>query len=405
MEPRFEKLRQRFQQVFREESRHQVVTRAPGRVILMGDHTDYNDGLVLASNLPNEAVVVASRRNDGMLGMYSVEYDERIQVPLASLKYLAGDGWANYPKSVIWALETAGQKFGGMNMLITSNVLQAGGLASSTAIEAAVALAAAALEGFTLETPALARNLQKAEGQFIGAPASLADPLTVLSCGKGNALFVDCRSQAAEQIPLVLDGAVLVVLDSGVSRSLKGSEHAKRREECKEALKALKVRNDSYEALRDVRVLAFERHHKALPPILAKRAEHVVYENDRVLKAVEALRAGDAAALGELMDRSHHSLAKLFKASTEEVDNLVELARRHEACLGARLTGGGFGGCAVALVKEEGLSSFLEQLPRAYRAKVGGKTQAWVVDIVEPASEIVDEEEELEDEEGGELEP
>ncbi len=401
MEPRFEKLRQRFQQVFREESRHQVVARAPGRVVLMGDHTDYNAGWSLATNLPTEAIVVGSRRNDGMLGMYSVEYDERIQVPLASLKYLADDGWANYPKSVIWALETAGQKFGGMNILITSNVLQGGGLASSTAIEAAVALVAATLEGFTLERPALAKNLQKAENQFIGAPSSILEPLSILSCEKGNALFVDCREQTTEQIPLMLDGAVLVVLDSGVSRSLKGGEHAKRREECKEALKALKARNEAYETLRDVRVLAFERHKKFLPPILAKRAEHVIYENDRVLKMVEALRAGDLPLIGELMDRSHHSLSKLFKASTEEVDALVELAKRHEACLGARMTGGGFGGCAVALVKEEGLSSFLEQLPRAYRAKVGGKTEAWVVDIVEPASEIEDESEEIDEENEG----
>ncbi len=182
-----------------------------------------------------------------------------------------------------------------------------------------------------------------------------------------------------EQVALALDGAMVVVLDSGVSRSLKTGDYTKRQDECKEALKLLQAKNTAYKALRDVKVLPFERHKSVLPPLLRMRAEHVVYENDRVLKAKDALLAGDAAVFGDLMNRSHRSLSRLMQVSTEELDALVALAQSDPACLGARITGGGFGGCAVALVKEEGLDEFLEKVKRGYWQKVGGKMRSYPV--------------------------
>jgi galactokinase len=390
MDPKLERLKQRFFQVFGDQGRHVTVTRAPGRVSLLGDHTDYNEGFGLAVNFPQEITVVAQRRGDGMLGMYSSEVEERIQVPVHNLRYVPGDGWANYPKGVMWALETAGQKLEGMNLLIEGHIPQGAGLASSTALSAACALAASSVEGFQLEDEALARVLQRAENQFLNVHSGILDPLCILTAGPGNALYMDARSLEREEIPLALDGALVVVLDSGIARSLKTGDYAKRQEECKEALKLLRTRNDSYKALRDVKVLAFERHKKVLPNVLSARAEHVVYENDRVQKAREALKANAAPEFGELMNKSHRSLSRLMQCSNEELDALVAQAQSDTACYGARLTGGGFGGCAVALVKEDGLDEFLERLKRGYWQKVGGKMKSWVLDLVSPASEIED---------------
>ncbi|MGH7442489.1 MAG: galactokinase [bacterium] len=390
MDPKLERLKQRFFQIFGDQGRHVAVTRAPGKVNLLGDHTDYNDGYGLAVNFPLDVTVIGQRRADGMLGMYSCDAEERIQVPIHNLRYVAGDGWANYPKGVVWALENLGQKFEGFNLLIEGRVPQGAGLASSTALAAACALAASSVEGFQVEVPDLARALRSAENQFMNVHSGILDPLCILTAGQGNALFMDARTLECEEIPLALDGAMVVVLDSGVARSLKIGDYAKRQEECREALKLLKTRNESYQSLRDLKVLAFERHRKVLPPVLAARAEHVVYENDRVLRASEALKGGDAVALGELMNKSHRSLSRLMRCSTEEMDALVGLAQADSACFGARLTGGGFGGCAVALVKEEGLDEFLERVKRSYWQKVGGKMKSWVLDLVGPASEVED---------------
>jgi galactokinase len=388
MDAKIERLRQRFFQIFGDQGRHVAVTRAPGRVNLIGDHTDYNDGYCLPVNLPLEVTVIASRRNDGMLGMYSSDFEERIQVPIHNLKYVAGDGWANYPKSVMWALETASQKLEGANYLISGQIPQGAGLASSAALEAAIALAASSVEGFQMERRPLATALQRGENQFMGVHSGVMDQTSILMAGKGSALFIDCKTHETEQVPLAFDGAAVVVLDSGVARSLKTGDFNKRRDECKEALRLLKTKNPAYESLRDVKVLPFERYKKVLPPVLSARAEHVVYENDRVLKAVEALKAGDAVVFGELMNKSHRSLRTLMQTSIEEIDALVLLAQSDPNCLGARMTGGGFGGCVVALVKEEGLDLFLEKVQRAYWQKVGGKLKHWVLDVVEPASEI-----------------
>jgi galactokinase len=391
MDPKLERLKQRFFQVFGDQGRHVAVTRAPGRVNLIGDHTDYNEGYALPVNFPAEVTVIAQRRGDGMLGMYSLENEERIQVPIHNLRYVPADGWANYPKGVMWALENAGQKLEGLNLLIEGKVPQGVGLSSSHALAAACALAASAVEGFQMEKREIAKALQRAENQFMNVHSGIMDPLSILEAEKGNALFIDCRTLETEQLPLALDGALVVVLDSGISRSLKQGDYNKRRGECADALKLLAAKNPTYKALRDVKVLPFERYAKTLPSLLRARAEHVVYENDRVLKAKEALNASDAAAFGELMNKSHRSLSRLMQVSTEELDALVSHAQADPHCFGARMTGGGFGGCAVALVKEEGLDEFLDRVKRQYWQKVGGKMKSWVLDIVSPASEIDEE--------------
>ena len=239
MDPKIERLKQRFYQVFSDSGRHTTVTKAPGRVSLMGDHTDLHEGLVLSVNFPQEVTVVAQPRADGMLGMYNLEVEERIQVPVHNLRYVPGDGWANYPKGVIWSLENAGQKLEGLNILFEGKLPQGVGLASSSALGAAVALAAASLDGFQMDSKGMAKVLQRAENQFVHAHSGVSDALSILAARTGNALYTDCRSLESEQVSLAFEGAMLVVLDSGIARSLKTGDHAKRLEECKEAFKLL----------------------------------------------------------------------------------------------------------------------------------------------------------------------
>jgi galactokinase len=385
----YEKIRNKFLQVYRDDGNTISLVRAPGRVNLMGEHTDYNGGHVLPTNLGGmELVVAAQRRSDNVVSMYSMDYDERLSCTLGNLKNMQGDGWGNYVKAVFWALENAGHKLSGMNLLLSGNIPQGSGLSSSAALEAAVALSALYAEGGAVDSVKVAKSMQHAENSFIGVQSGIMDQMSVLLAPKGHALFLNCKTLEADGIPLNLNGSRLLVIDSGVSRSLKSGEYNKRREECKEALRLLKTRNESYQDLVDCKVLAFERHKSVLPGLLRMRAEHVIYENDRVLKAKEALLAGDTALLGELFKKSHRSQALLYQTSNEEIETLVNIAIKQESCLGARLTGGGFGGCIVALVKDEGLESFVDNLKRGYRQKAGGKAIIYPVQSTEPAGEV-----------------
>jgi len=385
----YEKIRNKFLQIYRDDGNAITLTRAPGRVNLMGEHTDYNEGLVLPTNLGGmEVVVAAQRRSDNVVSMYSMDYDERLSCTLGNLKNMQGDGWGNYVKAVFWALENGCHKPSGMNLVISGNIPQGSGLSSSAALESAVGLSALYAEGGNVDPVKVAKMMQNAENSFMGVQSGIMDQMSVLVAPKAHALFLNCRSLEADGVPLNMEGVRLLVIDSGVSRSLKNSEYNKRRDECKEALKLLKKKNDSYTALVDCKVLAFERHKGVLPGVLRMRAEHVIYEIDRVIKAKEAMLAGDAVALGELFKKSHRSQSLLYQTSCEEIESLVSICNSQESCLGARLTGGGFGGCIVALVKDDGLETFADNLKRAYKQKAGGKAIIYPVLPTEPAGEV-----------------
>ena len=369
-----------------------VAVRAPGRVNLIGDHTDYNEGFVLPMNIGRETVVVAERRKDDQVQVYSLDFDERINAPVHNLQYRADDGWANYVKGTLLALQNHGYKIDGLNLVIGGTVPQGAGLSSSASLEAAVARAASALYGFNWEPLGIAKALQQAENTFIGISSGIMDPLCITAAKKGHALFLDCRSNKWEDIPVDFDDASFVIIDSGISRSLKNTAFNDRRKECDEAMAILKKKNPRYQSLRDVGVVALERHKKALNPILRKRAEHVIHENDRVLKAADALKKKDAAAFGVLMNRSHRSLSLLFQTSNLELDALVEYAQRQEEVFGSRLTGAGFGGCTVSLVKKDQVEAFVEKTKRWFAQKRGMKATVIACDAAEAASELESEE-------------
>jgi galactokinase len=389
-----EKAKSKFQQLYASSSAAgiRVVTRAPGRVNLIGDHTDYNQGLVLPMNISREAVVVAQRRKDEGIQVYSLDFDERINMPVTNLQYRAEDGWANYVKATLASLQNHGHRIEPMNLVVGGNIPQGSGLSSSAALEAAVARAASALCGFPWDPLGVSKALQHGENSFIGVKSGLMDPLCVTAAKPGHALFLDCRDNTWEDIPVAFDDAAFVVIDSGVSRSLKTSAYNERRSQCEEGLALLKAKSDRYQSLRDVGVIAFERHKKSLPQILRKRVEHVVFENDRVKQAAQALKSGDSQAFGALMNKSHRSLSGLFDVSTDAIDSLVAYAVSQPEVLGSRLTGGGFGGCTVNLVKKDQLESFSEKTKRWFSQKRGMK--ATVIPCVEssPASELESEE-------------
>jgi galactokinase len=315
----------------------ELVASAPGRINLIGEHTDYNGGFVLPCAVGSR-VAIAIGRGGGEL--YSTNFAEAR--PMGGEK---DSSWADYPRGVAWAIGEAGGEIGGFRAVFVGDVPLGSGLSSSAAIEAAAAVALDALFELGMDRKELAILCQRAENDFVGVQSGIMDQYASLLCEQGAALLVDCRSLEAENVPLDLKkaGLTLLVCDTRVERSLADTGYNDRRATCERAARRLGV-----EQLRDARKGDLER----LSGEELKRARHIILENDRVLEAVEALRAEDFRAFGCLMYASHASMRGDFEISTPELDTFVELAERFGA-LGARLTGAGFGGCAVALVQNE----------------------------------------------------
>jgi galactokinase len=318
---------------------------APGRVNLIGEHTDYNSGWVLPFALDRGAVVAGARRGDGVLEVCSLQAGgEPVSVPLGKLRAGSVTGWAAYPAGVAWAMRAAGHPVAGASLLVDSGLPQGAGLSSSAALECAAALALAALSGVRVPREELAGLAQRAENDMAGVPSGIMDQAASLLCQAGRALLLDCRSGDTSQVPLdpAAAGLALLVVDTGARRALADGRYAQRRRECEQAARALGV-----PSLRDA---ADPAQAAAIPdPVLARRARHVISETCRVLRAVTLLQAGDLAGLGALLHASHVSLASDYEVSWERADVAVREAERAGA-LGARMVGGGFGGSVIALV-------------------------------------------------------
>jgi galactokinase len=327
-----------------------VVASAPGRVNLIGEHTDYNGGFVLPCAIDRRIAVAAGQ--DGEERLFSVDFEEAR--PLRG----RDDSWAKYPRGVAWALGEAGHDAGGFRAALAGDVPRASGLSSSAAIEAATVLALDALFGFGLDKKSLARICQRAENEYVGVASGIMDQYASLLGEAGSALLIDCRSLEAESVPLDLEGAglSLVVCDTRVERGLADTGYNDRRTACERAAETLGV-----EALRDATEGDLER----LSGEELRRARHVVTENARVMRAADSLRAKDFEAFGHLMYASHESMRDDYEISTPELDAFVETARSNGAP-GARLTGAGFGGCAIALMPTGNTETLAEACRRAF---------------------------------------
>ncbi len=345
-----------------------VVSRAPGRVNLIGEHTDYNQGHVLPVAIDRAVAVLAAPGTEGGVRAHSAEFEEGDEFALDSIEHLAEGGWRNYLRGVAWALREAAHSLRGLDLLIAGDVPIGAGLSSSAALEVALAGAFRAAGGLHIDDRDLALLAQRAENEFVGVQCGVMDQLAAVFGRRDHALLIDCRSLDVETLPLALErrGLRLVVVDSGVSRALGESAYNERQQECGEAAAALGLT-----ALRDLDAATLESRRLALPAPLFRRARHVVSEEARVLAAAEALRRGEIEALGPLLFESHASLRDDFSVSCPELDLLVELAARTEAVLGARLTGAGFGGCTLNLVRAEALPQFQRRVVRQYARATG----------------------------------
>jgi len=342
---------------------------APGRVNLIGEHTDYNDGFVLPMAIDRAAVVVFRPRDDRTLRGHSVAFGETKSLDLDELTAPGGDDWLSYVAGVAWAFESEGLATRGLDLVVDGDVPIGAGLSSSAALELATARALADAAAVDWDPVRMAELGQKAENQYVGMNCGIMDQFASAVSQAGHALLLDCRSLESRPVP-VPDAAAIVVMDTGARRSLAGSAYNDRRAACERVVAHLTTLDPVVSALRDATPQLLERAGDALDATDLKRARHVVPENTRPVKMAEALKAGDLAAAGQLMNNSHYSLRDLYEVSCEELDLITEIAREHPSCYGARMTGAGFGGCAVALVRAADARPFCDAILSAYKGKV-----------------------------------
>jgi galactokinase len=363
------------------------VYRAPGRVNLMGEHTDYNEGFVMPSAIGFYCWVAIAGREDRRLEVFSQEFPAGREVDLADSAIQASRSWSDYPVGVAVQLEKAGFRLRGANLLIHGEVPMGAGLSSSASIEVATALALAEESGHAIDREQLALICQRAENDFVGMRSGIMDQFISLHGRAGHALMLDCRTLefALVSIP---ESVKLVICNTGVKHQLAGSEYNRRREECEEAVRSLKKALPEIRALRDVSLEQLERNRGLVADVPYKRALHIVTENARVLDSVEALRRDDLQRFGENMAVSHRSLRDLFEVSCYELDLMVELANQREGVYGARMTGGGFGGATINLVDARRAEVFAESMSKAYQEKTGIAAQAYVCDPVDGGSRV-----------------
>jgi len=362
-------LRSRFAAVLGGGGQRPRLAVAPGRVNLIGEHTDYNDGFVLPMAIERSVRIAFRPRDDRSLCAHAVSFGETRTVSLEGLVPHPGLGWAAYVAGVAWALASAGHRVSGADLLIEGDVPAGAGLSSSAALEMATARALCVVSGIEWSAFEMARLGQRAENGFVGVNCGIMDQFASAASREGCALLLDCRSLAAEAIPIP-SAALVVVMDTGARRTLAGSAYNDRRASCEGVVRALSALAPGIAALRDVDAALLERGRDRIDETAFRRARHVISENHRPVEMAAALRVGDLEQAGHLMNDSHASLRDLYEVSSVELDLVTDLARQHPACWGARMTGAGFGGCAVALVDAVRAGAFLAEVHAAYKAAV-----------------------------------
>ena len=358
-------VRQRFIAEFNQDPA--FIVRAPGRVNLIGEHTDYNDGFVFPLAIDRATYIALRPRADKRVFAISLDMDERRQFALDDLQPPNDASWHDYLAGVAWILQERGYALRGWEGVLAGDVPIGAGLSSSAALELAAARAFYAVSGFKWDAATMALACQRAENEWLGVNCGIMDQMISAAGVQDRALLIDCRSLETFTAPLPA-GAAVVILDTGTRRGLVDSAYNERRAQCEAA-----ARHFCVAALRDVDVATFERGASQLDPVTRRRARHVITENDRTLRARDAMNAGDAAALGQLMIASHISLRDDFEVSSPALDAIVECANADDACFGARMTGAGFGGCAVALVASDGAEGFVERVTTSYVDATGNQ--------------------------------
>jgi galactokinase len=376
-------LQEKFRQCYGGQAR---IYRAPGRVNLIGEHTDYNDGFVMPAAIEFYVWIAIAPRNDRKLFLNSINFSEAVEIDLQK-GTTRRNHWSDYIAGVAVMLELAGHHLQGANLLIRGDVPIGAGLSSSAAIEVATGLALMENSGLKVNRLELVKLCRRAENEFVGARVGIMDQF-ISGCGKeGHALMLDCRSLEFSLLPLPQDVS-LVICNTMVKHQLASGEYNTRRGECEEGVRLLSNSLPNIRALRDVSLAELEAQAGTLPKIIYKRCRHVISEDARVTKAAASLEQGNLKTFGTLMRESHRSLRDDYEVSCAELDLMVELAVQQEGVYGARMTGGGFGGCTINLVKTERVSSFKSQVGDAYLRSSGLEPQIFVSPAAEGASEV-----------------
>ncbi len=345
---------------------------APGRVNIIGEHIDYNGGRVFPAALTLGNYLLVRPRADGLARFASTGFPGRPTAPVSGLRFDAADGFANYPKGVLWALRERGVGFAGADFLFAGDLPDGAGLSSSASVQLATAVAVNALSGAGLAPLDLVLACQRAENEFVGVRSGIMDQYAVGMGRAGFAMLLDTATLVGEYVPLDLGERRLVVVNTNVRRELADSRYNERRAECEQALARLRAVRPDVRQLAQLSVAQWDKLQAVVDePSLRRRARHVITENARVADAVEALRAGRMEQFGSLLNASHDSLRRDYEVTGPQLDALVDAMQRAPGCLGARMTGAGFGGCAVAVVDSAAMADFTAQVQAAYERAVG----------------------------------
>jgi galactokinase len=364
---------------------------SPGRINLIGEHTDYNGGHVFPCAITYGTYGVARKRKDRTIRMYSLNFEEKgvIEFQLDQMDYDKNHNWANYPKGMVRYIQEAGWVIpSGMDVLIFGNIPNGAGLSSSASLEMLTGVIVKELFDLDIARLALVKIGKQVENEYIGVNSGIMDQFAVGMGRENCGILLDCNTLNYEYAPLNLEGYKIMIMNTNKRRELSDSKYNERRSECEEALKRLQQAKDIC-SLGELTNEEFEsiKHH-IQDVILTKRAKHAVYENQRTLKALSALRSGDLERFGLLLNASHVSLRDDYEVTGVELDTLVEAAWKQEGTVGARMTGAGFGGCAIAIVKEDSVEKFISEVGREYQTKIGYEATFYVASIGEGAKEI-----------------
>ncbi len=378
-----DKLLEKFNEIYGKVGDIQVFF-APGRVNLIGEHTDYNGGHVFPCALTIGTYAAVRRNKDRILRFYSMNFDELgvITADLRGFSNVKEDGWANYPKGVFWAFGQRGYLIEeGMDILYYGNIPNASGLSSSASLEVLTGFIIKEICHIDVDMVEIALISQFAENRFVGVNCGIMDQFAVAMGKKDNAIFLDTGSLDYEYAPVFLKNARIVIANTNKKRGLGDSKYNERRSECEKALEQLK-KAVNINTLGELKEEEFELYRGVIAdPVCQRRAKHAVYENQRAIKAVTAIKAGDLWTFGQLMNASHISLRDDYEVTGPELDALVDAAWEQKGVIGSRMTGAGFGGCTVSIVTEDEIENFISRVGSLYEEKIGYKADFYVVDI------------------------
>lgn len=374
----------KFNQLFNQKP---LLVRSPGRVNIIGEHTDYNEGFVLPAAIDKAIYIAIGKRDDDTISLYTNEFAEEHQSSLNNLEP-SEQHWANYVLGVADQLQSRGYKIGGFNLVFDGDIPIGAGMSSSAAVECATAFGLNEIFNLNIPTIELVEISQKAEHSFAGVLCGIMDQFASMFGKKDNLIKLDCRSLAYEYVPLKLDGIKIVLLNTNVKHSLASSEYNTRRLQCTEGVAMIKDFYPDVNSLRDVTMPMLDQYVKPKDDIIYKRCKYVLEENKRLLQAAEDLKKGQIESLGKRMFLSHEGLKNEYEVSCAELDFLVDFVSNEDAVLGARMMGGGFGGCTINLVKEEAIDDLVERAGKVYAEKMNKELTAYVSQIGDGTSLI-----------------